>query len=141
VLSAEMQARGVYPPFEALSSLSRLMRNGAGPGRTRSDHLAVSSQVFAGLARAREVRELEEMVGAEALSETDQSYLRFASAIEHTMLDQRRDESRSMGDTLDRAWQALALLPRRELTMLSSEVIDENLPSKEALHETAASAG
>ncbi|MGZ6256711.1 MAG: V-type ATP synthase subunit B, partial [Candidatus Limnocylindria bacterium] len=48
VLSAEMQAKGVYPPFEALSSLSRLMRNGAGPGRTRGDHLGVSSQVFAG---------------------------------------------------------------------------------------------
>jgi V/A-type H+-transporting ATPase subunit B len=141
VLSAEMQARGVYPPFEALSSLSRLMRNGAGPGRTRGDHLGVSSQTFAGLARAREVRELEEMVGAEALSETDQRYLRFASAIEHSMLNQRRDESRGIGDTLDRAWQALALLPRRELTMLPPDVIDEHLHSKEASHETAASAG
>ena len=68
------------------------MRNGAGQGRTAADHLAVSAQTFAALARAREVRELEEMVGSDALSETDQSYLRFSSALEHSMLHQRRDE-------------------------------------------------
>ncbi len=40
VLAPEVQARGVYPPVDVLSSLSRLMRSGAGPGRTREDHLA-----------------------------------------------------------------------------------------------------
>jgi V/A-type H+-transporting ATPase subunit B len=133
VLSEAMQAAGVYPPFEALSSLSRLMRNGAGEGRTRADHLALSAQVFAALARAREVRELEEMVGSEALSETDQGYLRFATALERSMLRQRRDEMRGIGDTLDRAWEALAKLPRRELTMLSAELIDEHLNKKGAV--------
>ena len=133
VLSEEMQAAGIYPPFEALSSLSRLMRNGAGQGRTRSDHLAVSAQTFAALARAREVRELEEMVGSDALSETDQSYLRFSTALEHSMLHQRRDETRGLGDTLDRAWEALSKLPRRELTMLSQELIDEHLNKKGGL--------
>jgi V/A-type H+-transporting ATPase subunit B len=133
VLSQEMQAAGVYPPFEALSSLSRLMRNGAGQGRTRSDHLAVSAQTFAALARAREVRELEEMVGSDALSETDQSYLRFSTALERSMLHQRRDEMRDLNDTLDRAWEALSKLPRRELTMLSRELIDEHLNKKGGL--------
>ena len=37
VLSAEAHARGVYPPVDALSSLSRLMRKGVGPGRTRPE--------------------------------------------------------------------------------------------------------
>lgn len=133
VLSEAMQAAGVYPPFEALSSLSRLMRNGAGEGRTRVDHLALSAQIFAALARAREVRELEEMVGSEALSETDQGYLRFATALERSMLSQRRDEMREIGDTLDRAWEALAKLPRRELTMLSAELIDEHLNKEGAV--------
>ena len=32
VLSAELYARGVSPPLDALASLSRLMRRGAGPG-------------------------------------------------------------------------------------------------------------
>ena len=33
VLAPELERRGVYPPFDALGSLSRLMRLGAGPGR------------------------------------------------------------------------------------------------------------
>jgi V/A-type H+-transporting ATPase subunit B len=125
-----MQSQGVYPPFEALSSLSRLMRNGAGPGRTRDDHLPVSAQIFAALARARDARELEEMVGADALSETDQRYLQFASAVNRSVLNQRTDEVRSLADTLDRSWHALEVLPRRELTMLPAALIDEHITTE-----------
>ena len=64
VLSAEVHARGVYPPVDPLASLSRLMRRGAGPGRTRDDHLDVAAQLLAALARARRSRELAELVGA-----------------------------------------------------------------------------
>ena len=32
VLSPELYARGISPPFDPLASLSRLMRRGAGPG-------------------------------------------------------------------------------------------------------------
>ncbi len=39
VLSRDLHGRDIYPPIDALSSLSRLMRRGAGPGRTRDDHL------------------------------------------------------------------------------------------------------
>ncbi|MGJ3562069.1 hypothetical protein ACR6C2_43155 [Streptomyces sp. INA 01156] len=63
VLSCETHALGVYPPVDALSSLSRLMRKGAGPGRTRADHLDVAAQLLAALARARQVRELADLVG------------------------------------------------------------------------------
>jgi V/A-type H+-transporting ATPase subunit B len=52
VLSADVYARGVYPPVDPLSSLSRLMRHSAGAGRTRADHLDVAAQTLAGLARA-----------------------------------------------------------------------------------------
>lgn len=133
VLSAEMQGAGVYPPFEALSSLSRLMRNGAGERRTRPDHLAVSAQAFAALARAREVRELEEMVGSEALSETDKSYLRFASTLEESFLNQRRDERRELNATLDRIWAALSRLPRRELSMLPAGMVDAQIGKEAAV--------
>ncbi|HET9781123.1 MAG TPA: V-type ATP synthase subunit B [Candidatus Dormibacteraeota bacterium] len=128
VLSQEMQGKTVYPPFDALASLSRLMRNGAGEGRTRADHLAVAAQTFAALARAREVRELEEMVGSDALSETDRSYLRFVGAVEQTVFNQRRDQGRALDATLDLMWQALGKLPKRELTMLTVDMIDEHLP-------------
>jgi V/A-type H+-transporting ATPase subunit B len=110
-----------------LGSLSRLMRHGAGPGRTREDHLDVAAQVLAALARARQGRELADLVGEDALSQTDRDYLRFAEEVEHRMLDQRPDESRTLEDTLDRAWDALRVLPRRELTMLSSALLDAHL--------------
>ncbi|KAE8762210.1 V-type ATP synthase subunit B [Georgenia thermotolerans] len=124
VLSAEVQAAGVYPPVEPLSSLSRLMRKGAGPGRTREDHLDVAAQVLASLARARQARELADLVGEEALSGTDRLYVAFEQEVRRRLLDQRRDEARSLEETLDRAWQALRVLPRRELTMLPAGVLD-----------------
>jgi V/A-type H+-transporting ATPase subunit B len=118
VLSPEAHAHGVYPPMDPLSSLSRLMRSGAGPNRTREDHLDLAAQVLASLARARGARELGELIGPAALSATDQRYLRFEAAFEQTLVDQRRDEQRSLEQTLDRAWQVLSVLPRRELTMI-----------------------
>jgi V/A-type H+-transporting ATPase subunit B len=123
VLSPELHAAGVYPPVEPLSSLSRLMRKGAGPGRTREDHLDVAAQTMASMSRARQARELADLVGAEALSATDQAYLDFATGVEEHLIDQRRDEARTLDDSLDRAWGALSILPRRELTMLPSALV------------------
>jgi len=126
VLSAEMLARGAYPPVDPLASLSRLMRRGAGPGRTRDDHLDVAAQLLAALARARDVRGLAELVGETALADADRQYLRVEEEFVRILLDQRRDEDRSLDDTLDRAWRVLGILPRRELTMLSAADLDEH---------------
>jgi V/A-type H+-transporting ATPase subunit B len=130
VLAAEVQARGVYPPIDPLSSLSRLMRGGAGPGRTREDHLDVAAQLLAALARARQVRELAEIVGAEALSGTDRLYVDVGTEIERRLIDQQRGESRSLEETLSRCWDVLGVLPRRELTMLSDRLIDTYRPAR-----------
>jgi V/A-type H+-transporting ATPase subunit B len=123
VLTADLHSRGVYPPMDPLQSLSRLMRKGAGPGRTREDHLDVAAQVLAALARARQVRELADLVGPETLSGTDRRYLAFEAALEERLLDQGRSEDRSLELTLDLAWDVLGELPRRELTMLAPELI------------------
>ncbi len=127
VLSAEAYARGVYPPVDPLSSLSRLMRKGAGPGRTREDHLDVAAQLLAALARARQARELADLVGAAALSGTDRQYLAFEEAFARQFVNQRVDERRDLAQTLDRAWRALSVLPRRELTMLPAAQLDTRL--------------
>lgn len=104
------------------------MRHGAGPGRTRADHLDLAAQVLAALARARQAHELAELLGATSLSVTDQSYLGFETALEHGLLDQGRDELRTLDETLDRAWRALAVLPRRELAGLPAEMVAERIP-------------
>lgn len=123
VLSAATHAGGVYPPVEPLSSLSRLMRKGVGPGRTREDHLDVAAQTMACLSRARQARELADLIGEDALSGTDRAYLAFAEDVARRVLSQRPDEARAIDETLDRCWRALALLPRRELTMLSEDLL------------------
>jgi V/A-type H+-transporting ATPase subunit B len=124
VLSAEAHASGVYPPVDPLSSLSRLMRKGAGPGRTRADHLPLANQLVAALARARQVRELGDMIGVAALSETDRRYLDFDDAFGAEFADQRHDELRTLDDTLDRVWRVLLRLPRGELLMLPADLLD-----------------
>ena len=48
----------------------------------------------------------------------DRSYLAFADKFNGVLLDQRMDESRTLEDTLDRAWQVASALPERELTMM-----------------------
>jgi V/A-type H+-transporting ATPase subunit B len=128
VLTEERHVRGVYPPVEPLSSLSRLMRRGAGPGRTRGDHLDLAAQLLALLARARDVAELADLLGDEALSETERRYLSFAEAFDEHLVSQRRDEDRPLAETLDRGWQAAATLPRRELTMVPSDTLDARYP-------------
>ncbi|ADD43127.1 V-type ATP synthase subunit B [Stackebrandtia nassauensis] len=128
VLSARAHGSGVYPPVDPLASLSRLMRHGAGPGRTRDDHLDVAAQVLAALARARQIRELSELVGPEALSDIDRRYLALEAGFGEDLLSQRRDECRDMTDTLDRLWRVVARLPRPELTMLPAELMSLHLP-------------
>lgn len=128
VLSPDVHARGVYPPVDVLSSLSRLMRHGAGPGRTREDHLDVAAQALAALARARQTAELAELVGPSALSAVDRRFLEFRTALEHGVLHQGPRETRPLEVTLDLLWQALAVLPRRELTMLGDDLIHARMP-------------
>ena len=119
VLAPDIHARGIYPPIDPLSCLSRLMRHGAGPGRTRDDHLELAAQLLAALARARQVRQLAEIVGESALSGTDRLYLQFATTFERVLTHQRRGERRTLDETLARCWDVVDVLPERELTMLS----------------------
>jgi V/A-type H+-transporting ATPase subunit B len=124
VLSPELHGRGIDPALDALASLSRLMRRGAGPGRTRDDHLEISGQIYAALARAQQARDLGELVGADALSETDRRFVEFADAFEEQFLSQGPQENRSLEQTLDLAWEIVSILPRRELTMISPETLE-----------------
>src|ERR1039457_865447 len=129
VLSQEMQSRNVYPPFDALSSLSRLMRHGVGPGQTRKDHMAVAGQVYAALGHARQVRELTDLVGDTGLAEADRAYLRFADALEAGFINQGRTEHRAINDTLEHAGTALTMLPAGDLSRLDPVELARHLAS------------
>ena len=81
VLSRELDRLGVNPPIDVLPSLSRLMNAGIGKDKTREDHRAVADQLYAALARGRDLRRLVSIIGEAALSERDRSYLAFAARL------------------------------------------------------------
>jgi V/A-type H+-transporting ATPase subunit B len=128
VLSRDLAGEGRYPPINVLPSLSRLMKDGIGEGHTRADHPHVSDQLYAAYAHAQDVRGLADVVGEEELSEIDRLYLRFAREFERRFVSQGSDESRSIEDTLDLAWQLLANLPRDELSRVSDAEMAQFLP-------------
>ena len=128
VLSRELYNRGIYPPINVLMSLSRLMKEGIGPGKTREDHAAVSNQLYSAYSRGVELRSLAAVVGEESLSPVDRKYLEFADAFEQRFLKQGERENRSIEETLDLAWEILSILPEDELTNIKEEYIKKYHP-------------
>ena len=122
VLLRELHRKGIYPCIDVLPSLSRLMNLGIGPTRTREDHKQVSDQLYAAYAEGRDLRGLVAIVGEEALSERDKKLLKFAAEFEDKFVRQKRDEDRSIAETLDLGWKLLGLLPENELTRISPEL-------------------
>lgn len=130
VLERDLEKKRIYPPINVLLSLSRLMKDGIGKGHTREDHADVASQLYAAYARCNEIRSLATIIGEEALSMRDRDYLRFGEEFEKRFINQRRDENRSIEETLNIAWDLLAILPEDELTRIHTEYIKKYLPSK-----------
>jgi len=121
VLSRELHMRGIYPPVDVLPSLSRLMNQGIGKGKTRDDHRQVSDQLYAAYAEGRDLRGLVAIVGEEALSQRDRRFLKFAEEFENTFVKQGVKEDRDIEKTLQIAWDLLSKLPREDLTRISEE--------------------
>ena len=111
VLDSEIARRGVYPPISVLPSLSRLMSDGIGEGRTREDHPKIAKRLYAGLARVERARGLASIIGADELTEVERRYLRFGERFERELLSQKRDDARTIGETLDLALRVLGELP------------------------------
>lgn len=129
VLSRELHAKGIYPPINVLPSLSRLMKEGIGEGRTRDDHVQWNDQMYAAYAEGVDLRGLVAIVGEEALSERDRRYLRFADEFERRFVQQGRYEDRDIDYTLDLGWELLATLPEAELTKIERKYIEKYHPA------------
>ena len=128
VLSRDIFRKGIYPPVDVLPSLSRLMSGGIGEGKTRPDHSGVSDQMYSAYAEGRDLRDLVAVVGEEALTERDQSFLKFAEEFESKFVTQSKDEDRTIQETLDLGWNMFTLLPKTELKRVKEEFISEYLP-------------
>lgn len=125
VFSRSLHNAGIYPPIDVLPSLSRLMKQGIGKGRTREDHAEVKDQLYAAYAEGRNLRELVAVVGEESLSERDKRYLTFADRFEREFVNQGKYEHRTIEQTLDIAWELLSIFPETELKKIRDEYIQK----------------
>jgi len=123
VLSRDLQRKGIYPNVDVLLSLSRLMNQGIGKGRTREDHRGVSDQLYSSYATGKDLRSLTEIVGEEALSENDKKYLKFADQFEQKFVNQDYYEDRDIDKTLDLGWELFSDLDKNEMKRVKDEFI------------------
>ncbi len=124
-MSRDLVNKGIYPPIQPLGSLSRLMNNGIGAGKTREDHSGVASQLYTVYSKAQDAKSLSAIVGAEALSDSDRRYLNFGEAFESQFIGQRFDERRTIEETLGIGWDLLSMLPEDELTRVKKTFIEK----------------
>ncbi|MEM3364350.1 MAG: V-type ATP synthase subunit B [Candidatus Micrarchaeia archaeon] len=127
ILDRGLHRKGIYPPFDVLQSLSRLMNLGIGKGKTREDHRGVADQLYAAYAEGKDLRALSAVVGEEALSERDKKYLKFADEYEKRFIQQGLDENRHIEETLGIAWDLLSIVPETELKRVKREFIEKYL--------------
>lgn len=128
-VARDLHRKGIYPPIDPLPSLSRLMDAGIGKGRTREDHKAVSSQLYAAYAEGKDARGLVAIVGKEALSDRDRRMLEFADRFEQEFIRQGPEEDRSIEETLEIGWRLLATIDEAWLTQIDRRTMETYHPA------------
>lgn len=137
ILSREIYNRGINPPIDILPSLSRLKDQGIGEGKTRDDHAQTMNQIYAGVARGRNAKELSTILGESALSEADQAFARFSDAFDDQYVNQGFQTNRTIEETLDLGWNLLKILPREELKRIKDATLEKYLGPAEETGEKA----
>lgn len=133
ILSRELYRKGVVPPIDVLSSLSRLKDKGIGEGKTRKDHSDTMNQLFSAYARGKDAKELMTILGESALTPVDRLYAEFAEKFEEEYVSQGNKTDRSIEETLSVGWKLLSILPRSELKRISGEYLDKYYLKKQVL--------
>lgn len=125
VMSRDLHRADIHPPVDVLTSLSRLMNQGIGKGRTREDHRSLADQLYATYAQGKDARALAAIVGEEALSELDRKFLKIANNFERKFVNQGLDENRPIEQTLDIGWELLSGLKESEMNRIKPEFIEK----------------
>ena len=128
VLSRNLDRKGIYPPIDVFLSLSRMMKEGIGPDKTRDDHNNVFMQLYAAYAEGCYLREISTIIGAESLSKRDKLYLANADEFEKRFISQGEFEKRKVENTLNIGWGLFSALPEEDLKLISEKFIKKYLP-------------
>lgn len=129
IFDRDLSFRGIYPPMNVLPSLSRLMKDGIGSGKTREDHSEVSNQLYMSYAEGVKARGLVRIIGEVGLSERERKYLHFAEEFENRFVNQGIYENRNLERTLGIAWDLLSLLPEDDLIRVREEYTKKYHPN------------
>ncbi|HET57031.1 MAG TPA: V-type ATP synthase subunit B [Deltaproteobacteria bacterium] len=130
VLSRALERKRIYPPIDVFLSLSRMMKEGIGEGNTREDHNNVFMQSYAMYAEGNYLREISTVIGSEALSDRDKTYLDVSDRFEQEFISQGESERRSVDETLEIAWKLFSVLPVEDLKLIQQQYIDRYLPKR-----------
>ncbi|MFH1447789.1 MAG: V-type ATP synthase subunit B [Candidatus Micrarchaeota archaeon] len=130
VFSRSLHSRHIYPPFDILKCLSRLMNAGIGEEKTREDHQGVSNQLYSTYAKGVDLKELVAVIGEAALTDIDKKYLNVANRFEKEFLGQKEDERRDIETSLSIAWDLFSELPEEELTRIKGKFIKQHYKKK-----------
>ena len=128
VLSRNLERKGIYPPIDVFLSLSRMMKEGIGPGKTREDHNNVFMQLYASYAEGIYLREISTIIGADALGDRDRLYLNNAEDVERKFIAQSEQEKRKIEDTLGIGWDLFSTLPEEDLKLIKEDFIKKYHP-------------
>lgn len=123
ILARDLFKKGINPPIDVLSSLSRLKDKGIGEGKTTVYHADLLNQLFSAYARGKNAKDLSVILGENAISEMDKIYAKFAENFETKFINQGEHENRSIKETLDLGWKLLKIFPKSELKRIK----DKNL--------------
>ncbi len=124
-VDSDLNSQGIEPPINVSPSLSRLMDEGIGEGLTREDHADVQAQLYAAYAEGKDLRDLVNIVGREALSERENIFLDFADRFEEEFVEQGFETARDIEETLDIGWELLSMFPKTELNRIDEDLIEE----------------
>ncbi len=125
VLNRSLHKKGIYPPFEVLASISRLMKDAIGDEKTREDHADVSSQLLASYSSYLEVKDLISIVGEDGLNTDQRNLLQFGIDFEQKFINQKLNESRDFDHTLNIAWETLSHLNKNQLIRIHPNIINK----------------
>ncbi|KAI5192531.1 V-type H+-transporting ATPase subunit B [Nematocida sp. AWRm77] len=124
-IDRQMHNRQIYPPINVLPSLSRLMKSAIGENMTREDHGDVASQLYAKYAIGKDALAMKSVVGEESLTMEDKLVIEFAENFEKHFISQKKNELRTISESLDLAWKLLRVFPKEMLNRIPDNILEK----------------
>jgi V/A-type H+-transporting ATPase subunit B len=135
MMSRDLFVKGIRPPIDVLPSLSRLMKDAIGEGKTVSAHRRIADQLYNLYSKAIKVRNLAAVIGEDALAKEESAYLKFGERFEDEFINQKDQEHRSLDQTFGIIWDILSDFNTSELTFIPRDVLAaHHKPENEETH-------